>query len=104
MSTVATSPPRANAASAPARRHGVCRLQININGVDYALWPLPGPRRSHWALRKPDGTKYLINRSADGAQCTCPDYSFRAPLRPCKHIRALIACQLLPRLRKAVRS
>jgi hypothetical protein len=77
--------------NAPAARD-VCRLQLIINNVLYALRRL-GPRS--WSLHREDGPRYRVLPTARGPECSCPDHIWRRGVAGCKHIRALIAAGLL---------
>lgn len=92
--------------------HGVCSASVVINGVRYALKPVPCDReaaRQCFELRKGHGTNeavYHVSRHDYGAECTCPDFVYsRDGIDPtgCKHIKALLALQILdsraPRVR-----
>jgi len=76
---------------------GTCRLSLTINGVAYAVRPVPcDPTAAQrcWSLRKSDGTIYHASLQSWGAECDCPDFVFRRDgLDPagCKHLKALRA-------------
>lgn len=83
----------------PAR--AVCRLTMEINGVDYRVEPRPpgsyAVTRSY-RLSKGDGTAYDVALTDFGLTCDCPDFIFhRDGLDPggCKHIKAMVAYGLL---------
>ena len=100
MSTMTA--PRRRVNRKPARpTHGTYRLTLHINGVAYAVRPLPcdpdAATRSY-RLRKDDGTSYNVARTSHGLACDCPDFTFhREGLDPagCKHIKALAASGLM---------
>jgi hypothetical protein len=83
----------------PAR--AVCRLIMEINGVDYRVEP--GPAGGYavtkaYRLSKRDGTAYDVALTEFGLTCDCPDFIFhRDGLDPggCKHIKAMVAYGLL---------
>jgi hypothetical protein len=83
----------------PAR--AVCRLTMEINGVDYRVEPTPArafAAGKSYRLRKPDGTTYDVALTDFGLTCDCPDFIFhRDGLDPggCKHIKAMVAYGLL---------
>lgn len=88
----------------PARpAHGTCRLSLTINGVVYAVRPLPCDRPAasrSFRLRKNDGTAYHVGATPHGLVCDCPDFTFsRDGIDPagCKHIKAMVAVGLLAR-------
>lgn len=89
MSTVSQIKP-------PVQRHGTARAFLRIDGEPY---PLTKIRRHHWTLTRPDGTAtYHVQRHPAGDwSCTCPDHLHR--LVRCKHLGAMIAVGLLPRIR-----
>jgi hypothetical protein len=95
-----TAPRRTNRKPA-AEPHGVCRLTLTINGVDYALRRIPADPSialKAWRLRKPDGTVHHVAVTPHGPTCTCGDFEFRREgIDPagCKHIRSLNVVGLL---------
>ena len=80
---------------ATPKRADVCRLSLTINGVMYALRPVPAPAFGHrkaFRLRKADGTAYDVADTLHGPTCDCGDQTFRHEGRDdrgCKHIRRL---------------
>ncbi len=79
-------------------RHGRARLFIEINDQ---LYSVAGRSRYERAdvvtIRKhgPDlAPLYAITRYMTKITCTCPDHRERGS--ECKHIRAVVACGLLP--------
>jgi hypothetical protein len=95
MPTVARKPRNVKPVS------GACRLNLSINGTDYAVIPLrPHPEVAGRAvrLRKPDGTVYDVAETEHGHTCSCPDWIFNRDgkdAKGCKHIAACRACRLL---------
>src|SRR5262249_53970367 len=85
----------------PRPSHGVARLALSINGVDYNVRPIPvtGAIASRlYLLDKPDGSTYSVAQTLDGLSCDCADFTFRRDgIDPngCKHIKALVAVRLL---------
>jgi hypothetical protein len=83
---------------APQQRHGKANLFVSINGRCYTARKI---RRHHWALTRPEGagsvTYHCQRQPAGGWDCTCPDHLRRHTL--CKHLGALFALGLLPRIR-----
>jgi hypothetical protein len=84
-------------------RHGKANLWVSINGLFYVARKI---RRHHFTLTRHEKGKtltYHVQRLA-GADwsCTCPDHLNRQTR--CKHLGALMALGLLPkvRARKAV--
>ena len=83
----------------PAR--AVCRLTMEINGVDYRVEPSAAGGYAvakAYRLSKPDGTAYDVALTDFGLICDCPDFIFhRDGLDPagCKHIKAMVAYGLL---------
>ena len=83
----------------PAR--AVCRLTMEINGVDYRVEPSQGEEYAvtkAYRLSKRDGTAYDVALTDFGLTCDCPDFIFhRDGLDPegCKHIKAMVAYGLL---------
>lgn len=80
----------------PTRRAGKARLFVRLNGEPYRLTQI---RRNHWALTRPDGAATYHVQRLPGADwsCTCPDHLRRTVV--CKHVGALMACGLLPKIR-----
>jgi predicted RNA methylase len=82
---------------------GMTRLTVAIDGTAYRLEVVPVPDHSeaycHYALTKPDGTRYGVSLPiGDYPTCCCEDYHYRREhLDPtgCKHIRSLRALGLL---------
>jgi hypothetical protein len=82
----------------------VCRLTLHINGVSYAVRPIPaacfGASGRAWRLRKPDGATHDVAETVHGATCDCGDQTFRHEGIDdigCKHIRAPRALGILGR-------
>lgn len=73
--------------------HGKARLTLTINGQSYIV--LPAGLGVHgdcpkYVLKKPDGTRYVVQVSNRGVQCSCSDFLSRNRTDlACKHIKAL---------------
>jgi hypothetical protein len=81
---------------------GVTTLILSINGISYQvlrLQPHPEVAAVAFRLRKGDGAVYDVAQTAQGAQCSCPDFIFNRDGKDpagCKHIKAMRAWGLLP--------
>lgn len=94
--------PAETVAHPAAEHHGKAKAFLRINNDLYELRRL---RRNHWTLWHTAGDRsaYHAMRLPGGAwSCTCADHLHRTVR--CKHVGALMACGLLPkvRARKAV--
>lgn len=65
------------------------RLTLTIDETDYLIYPVFSNAGTALELRKQSEQRerYLVQRTSQGACCTCPDFTRRR--RICKHIRAL---------------
>jgi hypothetical protein len=93
MPALAETPAPAHRKTERIERHGTCRLTLTIDGQDYTVKPIRGPKNEvcGFQLRKAGtNTVYTLNESGS---CNCPDAYF-AHAR-CKHSRALEACGLI---------
>ncbi|MDQ3224669.1 MAG: hypothetical protein M3Q75_14540 [Gemmatimonadota bacterium] len=83
------------------RRSGRCALTLRINATTYTLRLIApdGFTAAHKArLTKPDGTRYVVAFTpGEWAHCDCPDSQTR-PETTCKHIAALEALGIMPRI------
>ena len=83
--------------------HGTCRLKLTINRTTYHVRPIQADAYAAlkaFRLKKGDGTTYDVAETAHGLECDCPDFVFhRDGIDPagCKHVKALVACELLAR-------
>jgi hypothetical protein len=87
-----------SATVAATERHGKANLWVSINGLFYVARRI---RRNHWAVTRTEKGRaitYHPQRLPEGGwSCTCPDHLNR--FVRCKHVNALMACGLLPRIR-----
>lgn len=104
-----TEAPPAPSRNRPRTPVGTCRLVLTITPegrrpAAYLVRPL-SPDRESGVLKACELVKlggyeerYAVAWTAEGHQCSCPDFSFhREGIDPggCKHIRALIAANYL---------
>ena len=84
----------------PKNRPGRCRLTLTINGLHYAVHPIPsqaGDVSRAFRLTR-TGNVYDVAQTAHGPTCDCPDFIFRRESldpRGCLHIRAMLAVGML---------
>ncbi len=93
----------------PRPASGLARLMLIINGTSYVLRRIdsdPSAATKAYRLRKANGVCYNVAMTPHGPTCDCPDQTWhREGIDPagCKHIKAMIAVELLPARKEVAR-